>query len=198
MVDSVQYNVSMLCGENLLNAESHLYNKRIFRYKMEKQIELLVLSFVKNIKQKDRKEFKKEWADWLEKPEVKEKICIEESRLTDYGYKGNVIDKMFKSARYYYYKKKEDSQDIKKEKEKRGYHSFQTEILQLMDNQIKQIYMENNFVSPATGFFQFISSYSAFLEKEKQRSNEEWSEEKWIAKCKKTYKNRFYKYCKSS
>ena len=53
----------------------------------------------------DRKDFKDAWNKWTEKDSIRTQIIQEVDRLQNSGYKGDVLDKMFKSARYYFRKK---------------------------------------------------------------------------------------------
>jgi hypothetical protein len=50
-----------------------------------------------------RKDFKEAWNTWIE--ENNDIVTDEIRRLTEMGYDGDILDKMFKSARYYFRKK---------------------------------------------------------------------------------------------
>ena len=62
-------------------------------------------SFAKVHKYDDRKEFKEAWQKWMEEPDIKNLIVAEVARLTVNGLSGDIVDRMYKSARYYYRKK---------------------------------------------------------------------------------------------
>jgi hypothetical protein len=62
-------------------------------------------SFAKVHEYDGRKEFKEAWQKWMEEPDIKNLIVAEVSRLTVNGLSGDILDRMYKSARYYYRKK---------------------------------------------------------------------------------------------
>ena len=118
--------------------------------------------------------------------EFEEAIRLEVQRLSYNGYEGDIIDKMFKSARYYFRKKS----SIKSEaKERREYVSFQKEILNLMDLHIKTTKLK-----PANGFADFCHLNMESLKKEVAYLIEHnIKDSKMIQiKFKKTYKNRYF------
>ena len=100
----------------------------------------------------ERKDFKEAWKIWIEENE--DIINQETLRLDNLGYKGNVIDKMFKSARYYFRNK---STDKKEPKQRRQYISVTRELLNAMDNHIEKN-MFNEDYQPKTGFILFCKS----------------------------------------
>lgn len=62
-------------------------------------------SFAKVHEYDGRKEFKEAWHKWMEEPDIKNLIVTELARLTLNGLTGDILDRMYKSARYYYRKK---------------------------------------------------------------------------------------------
>ena len=81
----------------------------------------------------DRKVFKDAWQNWIEEDEIKPIIATEIKRIHDNGFVGDVLDKMFKSARYYYRKK---SNVIKPQQERKVYEGVPQTILMKMDEYI--------------------------------------------------------------
>ena len=134
----------------------------------------------------ERKTFKESWAKWIAEEDVANCIAGEIELLTAEGYKGDILDKMFKSVRYYYRKKPFEPDPPKTRK---TYESISKEILQSMDAHIiAQIkYSETNnvpLVSPAKAYTDYI---------EKQGDNKQTGD----LKHKKTYKNRFFLFTKN-
>jgi hypothetical protein len=72
-----------------------------------------------------RKDFKEAWEIWTENND--ELIEDEIRRLNNFGYDGDVVDKMFKSARYYFRKK---STEKKEPRKRRSYVGIQSELLE--------------------------------------------------------------------
>ena len=72
-------------------------------------------------------------------------------RLTDLGYEGDIIDKMFKSARYYFRKK---STEKNEPQARRTYIGTQKELLDAMDEHIINNIKKNDY-KPSTAFHEF-------------------------------------------
>ncbi len=72
----------------------------IYRYKFTEEFTEYLYNFSKIHQYDDRKDFKEAWIKWTE--EHHDIVNMENRRLTNLGYDGNVLDKMFKSARYYF------------------------------------------------------------------------------------------------
>ena len=75
----------------------------IYRYKFSNDFTEGLFTFAKIHQYDDRKTFKEAWTKWTEENDII--ITNEIRRLKDNGYEGNILDKMFKSARYYFRKK---------------------------------------------------------------------------------------------
>ena len=78
-----------------------------YRFKYTDELTEELAYFSKLHQYDDRKQFKEEWNIWKQKPEIDYLLTTEFERLTKNGQKGDVLDKIFKSARYYYRKKDE-------------------------------------------------------------------------------------------
>ena len=117
-------------------------------------------------------------------------INKEVKRLFDLGYKGDIIDKMFKSARYYFRKK---SSEKKEPTKRRGYVVTDKKLIQEIDVHIKLHVNLGNF-KPSDGFEEFCKENVELLKEQVimiYKSGITNSEE-IKAKIKKTYKNRCF------
>ncbi len=156
----------------------------IYRYKFTQEIMDELHNFSKIHQFDDRVQFKEAWQLWT--VEFDETIRVEIQRLSHNGYEGDIVDKMFKSARYYFRKKSSVKPEVK---ERREYVSFQKEILILMDQHINLTKLK-----PADGFTDFCNTNMEALKKEIAYLVEHnIKDSKQIqAKFKKTYKNRYF------
>jgi hypothetical protein len=160
----------------------------IHRYKFTQAFMDELYEFSKIHQFDDRKLFKEAWTIWLE--ESDSLIQSEKERMNNLGYEGDVLDKMFKSARYYFRKKS----SIKPEpKERRKYISVKRELLEEMDNHIMSGINNKNKYKPSEGFDDFCQKNTETLKKEIETLIEKNIESSEImAKIKKTYKNRYF------
>ena len=156
----------------------------IYRYKFTQDIMDELHNFSKIHQYDDRVQFKEAWQLWT--VEFDETIRVEIQRLSHNGYEGDIVDKMFKSARYYFRKKSSVKPEVK---ERREYVSFQKDILTLMDQHINLTKLK-----PADGFTDFCNANMEALKKEITYLVEHnIKDSKQIqAKFKKTYKNRYF------
>jgi hypothetical protein len=160
----------------------------IYRYKFTEDFMSELYKFSKIHQYDERKDFKEAWKVWIEDNDV---IIQEESlRLQTLGYVGDIIDKMFKSARYYFRKK---SVEKKEPKKRRQYISVNRELLEAMDNHIEKNLTNENY-QPKSGFLEFCQENGELIKEtinsmfEKDIKNAEIIE----GKIKKTYKNRYF------
>ena len=160
----------------------------IYRYKFTEHFMEELYEFSKIHQYDARKDFKEAWKIWIEENE--DIINQETIRLDNLGYKGNVIDKMFKSARYYFRNK---STDKKEPKQRRQYISVTRELLNAMDNHIEKN-MFNEDYQPKTGFILFCKSNKAILRETIANVVEQGVTDSELIqdKIKKTYKNRYF------
>jgi hypothetical protein len=117
-------------------------------------------------------------------------LDIEVRRLTNVGYSGDIIDKMYKSARYYFRKKNPEKKEPKKRCE---YISISRDLLILMDDHIKTSLKDSEY-KPSDGFLDFckmnkdnLKEEISILLKQGIKDSEEIKN-----KIKKTYKNRYF------
>ena len=84
--------------------DEYKLDHKIFRFKFTDEFMEDLYKFSKIHQYDHRKEFKEAWLLWID--DNAELVSDEIERLTRLNYEGDVIDKMFKSARYYFRKKK--------------------------------------------------------------------------------------------
>jgi hypothetical protein len=160
----------------------------IYRFKFTDNFMEELYKFSKIHQYDDRKDFKEAWKIWTEENE--DIINNEISRLLNLGYEGDILDKMFKSARYYFRKKSTEKNEPKK---RRQYISVSRELLNVMDNHIEEnIY--NSDYQPKTGFISFCKDNEKILKESisKMFENGINNNEMIQDKIKKTYKNRYF------
>lgn len=169
--------------------ERLLLPSNIFRYKFSQDFMGELFQFSKIHQYDDRETFKEAWKIWTTDNEeiINEEIEV----LKQNNYEGNVLDKMYKSARYYFRKK---STEKKAPKQRREYISANDELLKAMDNHIILKVSEPNY-KPKTGFSNFCEENSNIIEASIQKivTNVPTIDKEEIReKMKKTYKNRYF------
>jgi hypothetical protein len=166
----------------------HTKNLNIYRYKFTDEIIIEIHDFAKIHQFDERKDFKDAWNNWIIKNDSL--ISTEVQRLIELGYEGDVIDKMYKSARYYFRKKTTEKKEPNK---RRNYIGLQKELLESMDNHIKNN-IKNEDYKPSIGFDNFCKENLNLLKIEINKlihfNITDTQEIK--NKIKKTYKNRYF------
>jgi hypothetical protein len=176
-----------------------------FHYKFADNVIELLSYFAKLHQFDNRITFKEAWKEWIQEESVSIILNDEIKRLSNMGYKGDILDKMFKSTRYYYRKKK-DTETIKKDRKK--YIRFSENMLNMMDNHImeqlqKHIKREPQkntedeigiiHISPCDAYFHFCETNKEHIEDEiKQIIHLHIEKNELSNKFKKTYKNRYF------
>ena len=165
------------------NSNNELSNM-IYRFKFTEDFMSELYKFSKIHQFDDRKDFKEAWKIWTEENE--QIIDSEMCRLLHLGYNGDVLDKMFKSARYYFRKK---GTEKKEPKQRRPYISVNRELLEAMD-----LHIEVNSFQPKDGFADFCKKNELLLKDTITLIFEQGIKDKDIIedKIKKTYKNRYF------
>ncbi len=178
----------MLREEDPVEEKNTKLNAPIFRFKFTEEFMEDLYKFAKIHQYDHRKDFKEAWQIWLEENE--DIVQEEADRMHYLRYDGDVLDKMFKSARYYFRKKS----PIKAEpKQRRQYISVSHELLEAMDMHIRTNIGSNDY-QPKTGFIDFyevnkrliMQTFKSFFEQNIKDS------EFIQTKLKKTYKNRYF------
>jgi hypothetical protein len=159
----------------------------IYRYKFTQDFMDELYKFSKVHQYDDRKSFKEAWEIWTEESE--DLISDEMERLEALGYDGDVLDKMFKSARYYFRKK---STSKPEPKERRKYVGVQKELLDAMDSHIISGLNQEDY-KPSEGFSDFCVNNIEALKNEVERLlSNNLAADDIMKKVKKTYKNRYF------
>lgn len=160
----------------------------IFRYQFTITFMNELHNFSKIHQFDSRIDFKQNWKTWTEDNEIL--INQEIQRLNQLGFSGNVLEKMFKSARYYFRKK---SNEKKIPKTRQLYIGVDKLLLIAMDDHIINNVNTNDF-QPKKGFNDFCIENEILLKQMityfftmniKQSSIIQ-------TKLKKTYNNRYY------
>lgn len=165
-------------------------NINIYRYKFTQEFMNEIYQFAKIHQYDERKEFKEAWEVWTDINT--ELVNSEITRLTTLNYQGDIVDKMFKSARYYFRKKG----TVKKEPVQRSsYVAINKDLLDAMDEHITKNITKKDY-KPSNGFVDFCNANVSILKEEVSRLFEEEGIQKDAKvvekKIKKTYKNRYF------
>jgi len=160
----------------------------IYRYKFRDEFVGELFKFSKIHQYDHRKDFKEAWQLWLE--DNADIVSDEVRILSSSGYDGDILDKMFKSARYYFRKK---STETKEPVKRRKYCGLSKDVLDAMDKHIASN-ITNDDYKPSTGFESFCMIHSALLKEESTRliTNGFTNSDEINDKLKKTYKNRYF------
>ena len=160
----------------------------IYRYKFTDDFTDKLFRFSKVHQYDHRKDFKEAWEIWLE--ENNDIVEEEVRRVTNLGYDGDVLDKMFKSARYYFRKK---STEKKPPTKRRSYVGANKELIEAMDDHIKSSVAKKDY-KPSDGFTEFCATQSELLKEEVAKLCRSGFTDSNVIKnkIKKTYKNRYF------
>jgi hypothetical protein len=160
----------------------------IYRFKFTEDFMEELYNFSKVHQYNERKDFKEAWKLWTE--DNQDIVDEETTRLTNLGYDGDIMDKMFKSARYYFRKK---STEKKEPRQRRPYISVNRELLQAMDNHIEENIFNIDY-QPKTGFISFCKENEKILKESIANIFEQGVKDSDLIedKIKKTYKNRYF------
>jgi hypothetical protein len=163
-------------------------NINIYRYTFTNDFMEDLYKFSKVHQYDKRADFKEAWQEWTETNE--NIVSNEVKRLIELGYEGDVIDKMYKSARYYFRKK---SPEKKTPVQRRIYVSVSKELIAAMDDHIsREIYRDD--YKPSDAFDDFCKNNIDLLKENitilcKNGVTDSGEIKK---KIKKTYKNRYF------
>ena len=171
-----------------------------FRFKFSQDFTEPMSYFAKIHQFDDRIIFKEAWLEWTNRDEITSLINDEIKKLTNQGYSGDVMDKMFKSARYYYRTKKEPKEPLNPRK---VYVGFSSNMLEIIDNHIKARFLENTKknkqnmiitnISPAHAYADFVETHQAEIAVETLYLGLDNTDIENVSnKFKKTYKNRYF------
>jgi len=182
---------------------------KTFRYKYSPEFAEHLEYFAKLHQYDDRHAFKEAWGKWIITTEISKQIQKEAQHFKEQEQKGDILDKMFKSARYYY-RKKESTNPEEKQTQRRQYIGVSPDFIREIDTYIQRqmkLYCEHLTyklekcmitISPAESFDAFCKEYSKQIESEMDHLYlMKFSQADAEYKIKHTYKNRFYLQTKS-
>lgn len=156
----------------------------IYRYKFTEKFMTSLYIFSKTHQYDDRHDFKDAWNQWME--ENMDQVNDEVRRLTNLGYSDNILDKMFKSARYYFRKKSTAKKDPVKRKK---YLTVNRDLIEAMDEHIG---ITQN-CRPSEKFLDFCKNNEEVIKEEIRNLLENGlTNNDILKKIKKTYKNRYF------
>jgi hypothetical protein len=173
---------------SITDATADAVNYNIYRFKFTNEFTDELYKFSKIHQYDHRKDFKEAWDNWIEDNDGL--VSEEVRRLNNIGYDGDILDKMFKSARYYFRKK---STEKKAPVQRRNYIGSNKDFLEAIDNHIKSKLSDPDY-KPSDGFDDFCKINIELLKEEVQTlCNNGFTDSNEIKqKIKKTYKNRYF------
>jgi hypothetical protein len=168
------------------------FKVKTFRFKFDEDFQTKLNGFAKLNRYADRHEFKEAWEKWCEAN--RGYIDDEEGRLKREGYDGDVINKMYTSARYYFRKKPDKKTDPV---QRCKYVSINSDVIEKMDEHVAITVREPNF-KPASAFKDFCEVNKNLLTNEVGRlyNKERLPTNEIKYKFKKAYKNRYFQMVK--
>ena len=175
-----------------------------YRYEFSKEFMEKLYYFSKIHEYDDLKDYKDAWDVWVN--DNIEEIMIETRMLESNGYTNNVLNKMYKSARYYLRKKR--TTEKKEPVKRRPYSGVDRNLLRIMDSFISSSNSNNSnnkkSIKPSESFASFCEIHSKDISDVINQINDTHTDANSIPssilmdKIKKTYKNRYFIYSKAN
>jgi len=154
----------------------------IYRFKLSDETYTIITAFAKLHQYDERTDYKEAWKILVENRE--EEFSAEKERLALLGYKGDVLDKMYKSGRYYF-KSKSPSEQVRKPT-KKGY-KLSKYMLETIESHINA---NNELNKPSDRYDDFCKNNKEIMDRERERLD--CVEADLMAKLKKSYKNKYF------
>ena len=174
-----------------MSAQTVTVTGKTYRFKFSKDFLEILKEFTRIHKFDEAKIFKENFNEW--KDENKEVISREVLYMKNMGYEGDIIEKMYKSARYYF---KNKSSEKVKPKKRRQYIGIDVMLKDKMDEFIQgKLSGKGECPKPADAYTEFIedSNNKIILSSEKNRLISFGLDEEGVNhKFKKTFKNRYF------
>ena len=180
---------------------------RVLRFEFSDALVEHVAAFAKLHKYDDRKTYKEAWTAWLANDEIAALLKADVKRLTDLGYKGDIVDKLFKSGRYYFRQKTGGFPNLSLHADPkqvgvrdvpialvapRKYVLLNRDLLNVMDTHI-ECGLRRAEYTPAGGFAEFCKlNVDSYRDEVARLSELMTTGEAVHDKLKKTYKNRYF------
>jgi hypothetical protein len=181
---------------------------RVLRHEFSSALTEHLAAFANLHKYDDRTTYKEAWMAWLAHDEIAALLTTDVARLSGLGYKGDVLDKLYKSGRYYFRGKNAEKANAEKANAEkanaekanadkaRKYVLLNHALLDAMDDHIERGLQHDGAYTPARGFADFCNMHANndIMQAEVASLSERLSsgEEAVHAKLKKTYKNRYF------
>lgn len=160
----------------------------VFRFKLSDGMVEEITRFAKVHQNDGRKDYKEAWEAWCS--DHSREIRAEVDRLSELGYTGDVVGKMYKAGRYYFRTKNPAATEPQ---ERREYVSMSSSIIKTMDDHVTAAMGHDDF-RPASSFADFCKTHPDQIVPEVQRLlGLGLAQEDVILKIKKTYKNRYFR-----
>ena len=174
-----------------MSAQTDTMSAKTYRFKFSKGFLEHLKEFTRIHKFDEAKIFKEHFDEWKE--ENVEIINRETGYMRNMGYEGDVINKMYKSARYYF---KNKSNEKTKPKKRKQYVGIDITLKDKMDEFIQEkIDSDEECPKPADAYTEFIENENnkIILTTEKTRlMSFGMNEDDVNKKFKKTFKNRYF------
>lgn len=166
----------------------------IFRFEFSQHMLYLLEKFAILNKYVQKQDYKEAWEQWIKDHE--QDINEEEELLRLNGYKGNINDKMYRSARYYFRKKDYNTEETKgnNKGKKRTYINVSKILINNMNEHIINCLNDDNDMKPSDYYEDFIKKHHNIVDREKQiiQNVNSLDIDDVEFKIKKTYKNRYF------
>jgi hypothetical protein len=164
---------------------------KTFRFKFSEEIMTEISEFARIHRYDSKDDFKEAWSKWT--GENARLISAEQDRLSAIGFDGDIIKKMYVSARYYF-KNKTDVDEAPKKRRK--YVTIDKTFIKLIDQYINTAIQngDESIYKPANCFQEFIqeNEEQTTILVRKLASDDNLENSDIIAKIKKTFKNRYF------
>ena len=188
----------MQSENNGTNPKGTTTKARVLRHEFSSALTEHLAAFANLHKYDDRTTYKEAWMAWLAHDEIAALLTTDVARLSGLGYKGDVLDKLYKSGRYYFRGKNAEKANAEKANadKARKYVLLNHALLDAMDDHIERGLQHDGAYTPARGFADFCNMHANndIMQAEVASLSERLSsgEEAVHAKLKKTYKNRYF------
>jgi hypothetical protein len=173
-----------------MNTQPEKPMSKTYRFKFSERFLENLKEFTRIHKFDQPKAFKENFETWKE--DNKETVSREINYMINMGYEGDVIGKMYKSARYYF---KNKSNEKIKPKKRRQYIGIDITLKDKMDEYIQEKVDKKVDCKPSNVYNEFIEDieHKVLLDTETTRLKSfGMKDDEVIKKFKKTFKNRYF------
>lgn len=164
---------------------------KTFRFKFSESVITEISEFARIHRYDSKYDFKEAWKQWV--GENSRLILAENERLSSMGFDGDVVKKMYVSARYYFKNKSDVEEEPKK---RRKYVTIDKTYIKLIDGYINNAITkgDDDDYKPANCFQDFIQENAEKTTElvRKLANDDNLETADIITKIKKTFKNRYF------